>query len=368
MMSPSFPHFCFLVLCASLIIPTRCLICLPDDHVALFTFGDSLLDAGNNNYINTTTAMQANVWPYGETFFKYPTGRPSDGRLIPDFIAEYAKLPLIPPYLHPGYHRYTDGANFASAGAGALVETRQGLVIDLNTQLNYFKHLETLLRQRLGEAEAKTLLSRAVYLFSIGSNDYVVPFTSNSSVLQSYSQEEYVDMVMGNLTTVIKEIYEKGGRKFAFINVAPLGCLPLARALNPRNTGACMEELTSLVKLHNKALSHVLQKLASQLKGFRYSNTNSYSFLTERMNYPAKYGFKEGKSGCCGTGPYRGINSCGGKRSVEVYELCENPSEYLFFDSGHPTEKAYQQLAELMWNGDLNVTRPYSIKELFKHW
>jgi hypothetical protein len=45
--------------------------------------------------------------------------------------AEYAKLPLITPYLHPGYHRYIDGANFASGGAGALVETHQGYVCDL---------------------------------------------------------------------------------------------------------------------------------------------------------------------------------------------------------------------------------------------
>ncbi|KAB1206978.1 GDSL esterase/lipase 1 [Morella rubra] len=333
MMSPSFPHFCFLVLCASLVIPTRCLICLPEDHVALFIFGDSLFDAGNNNYINTTTSLQANYWPYGESFFKYPTGRHSVGRLIPDFI-------------------------------GKLTYS----VIDLNTQLNHFEHLETVLRQRLGEAEAKKLLARAVYLFSVGGNDYAVPFTSNSSVLQSYSQKEYVDMVIGNLTSVIKEIYEKGGRKFAVINMAPLGCVPLAKALNPRNTGACIEELTSLATLHNKALSHHLQTLASQLKGFRYSNTNFNSFLTERMNDPSKYGFKEGKSGCCGTGPYRGINSCGGTKSVKVYELCENPSEYLFFDSAHPTERANQQLAELMWNGDLNITRPYSIKELVKHW
>ena len=39
-------------------------------------------------------------------------------------------MPFIPPHLQPGYHQYTDGANFASAGAGALVETNQGLVCD----------------------------------------------------------------------------------------------------------------------------------------------------------------------------------------------------------------------------------------------
>ena len=60
---------------------------LPEGHVALFVFGDSLYDPGNNNYINTTTNYQANFWPYGETYFHFPTGRFSDGRLMPDFIS-----------------------------------------------------------------------------------------------------------------------------------------------------------------------------------------------------------------------------------------------------------------------------------------
>jgi hypothetical protein len=46
--------------------------------------------------------------------------------------AEHAKLPLIAPFLDPRNHRYTDGANFASAGAGALLETHQGFVCDLS--------------------------------------------------------------------------------------------------------------------------------------------------------------------------------------------------------------------------------------------
>ncbi|KAG7997302.1 hypothetical protein I3843_01G205100 [Carya illinoinensis] len=312
MMMSSSIHICFLVLCASLsIIPTPSLghshICLPDNHVALFIFGDSLFDAGNNKYFNTT--IPANFYPYGETFFKYPTGRYSDGRVIPDFVAEFAKLPLIPAYLHPGYKRYADGANFASAGAGALVGTYPGYVIDLHTQLSNFKRMKTLLKKEIGEAKAKTLVSRAVYITAIGSNDYVSAYFANSSVFQSYSPEEYVDMVIGNLTTVIKGIHKEGGRKFAFLNLAPLGCTPLFKAIN---AGECEEKITTLVKLHNKALSHVLQELESQLKGFKHSITDLYSLVNEAVNNPLKYGFKEGETACCGSGPYGGNRTCGG--------------------------------------------------------
>ncbi|KAG6669009.1 hypothetical protein CIPAW_01G213200 [Carya illinoinensis] len=347
-------------MCASLsiIIPTASLghshICLPDDHVALFIFGDSLFDAGNNNYINTTYQYRANFYPYGENFFKYPTGRFSDG-------PEFAKLPLIPAYLHPGYKRYADGANFASAGAGALVGTNLGSVIDLHTQLSNFKRMKTPLKKEIGEVEAKTLVSRAVYITSVGSNDYVAPYTANSSLFQSYSPEEYVDMVIGNLTTVIKGIYEEGGRKFAFVNMAPLGCSPFLRVIN---AGKCVEEITTLLKLHNRALSHVLQELGSQLKGFKYSITDFYSIVNETMNNPIKYGFKEGEAACCGSGRYRGINSCGGMGSVKVYELCEKASDYVFFDSGHPTERASLLLAKSMWSGNQSVTWPYNVKAL----
>lgn len=97
-------------------------------------------------YINTITDLQANFWPYGESYFHPPSGRFSDGRIIPDFIgeniylklslsflnsyinsllltAEFAGLPLIPTYLDPHNNEFLYGANFASAGAGVLDET-----------------------------------------------------------------------------------------------------------------------------------------------------------------------------------------------------------------------------------------------------
>ena len=80
------------------------------------------------------------------------------------------------------------------------------LVIDLKTQLSYFKKVSKILSQELGDAETTTLLAKAVYLINIGSNDYLVSLTENSSV---FTAEKYVDMVVGNLTTVIK-VYIRG--------------------------------------------------------------------------------------------------------------------------------------------------------------
>lgn len=83
-------YICILVSFTTFPSLISCYKNLPENHVALFIFGDSLFDSGNNNYINTTFDFQANFLPYGETFFKYSTGRFCDGRLIPDFIGKLA--------------------------------------------------------------------------------------------------------------------------------------------------------------------------------------------------------------------------------------------------------------------------------------
>lgn len=59
------------------------------EHKALFVFGDSLFDAGNNQYLNGSgMGASSTKLPYGETYFKHATGRVSDGRIVPDFIGK----------------------------------------------------------------------------------------------------------------------------------------------------------------------------------------------------------------------------------------------------------------------------------------
>lgn len=60
--------------------------------VVIFNFGDSNSDTGGMAAVN---GMNLNL-PEGRTFFRRPTGRLSDGRLVIDFICEFIFLPCFP--------------------------------------------------------------------------------------------------------------------------------------------------------------------------------------------------------------------------------------------------------------------------------
>lgn len=119
-----------------------------------------------------------------------------------------------------------------------------------------------------------------------------------------------------------------------------------------------------------------MKEMEEKLLGFDDRDRYYYSIFdfagaTEEMvTASSEYGFKEVNSACCGSGPFRGINSCGGKRRIMKeyfeFEVCENPDEYLFFDANHPSEAAYRRFAKLMWNGNRNLTGPYNLKSLFQ--
>ncbi|CAN1322966.1 GDSL esterase/lipase At3g43570 [Linum perenne] len=88
-----------------------------DKVAAVYAFGDSILDTGNNNYINTIS--KCNFPPYGTDFpGGKPTGRCSNGKLISDLFAEYVGVkPYLPPYLDPNLQAQDliTGVCFASA-------------------------------------------------------------------------------------------------------------------------------------------------------------------------------------------------------------------------------------------------------------
>lgn len=53
---------------------------------ALYVFGDSLFDSGNNNFL--PTLAKADYPPYGVNFPEGATGRFTDGKTIPDIMGK----------------------------------------------------------------------------------------------------------------------------------------------------------------------------------------------------------------------------------------------------------------------------------------
>ena len=58
----------------------------------VFSFGDSLTDTGNAAILPITAGGPFTNLPYGQTHFKRPSGRASDGRIVIDFIGMHDPL------------------------------------------------------------------------------------------------------------------------------------------------------------------------------------------------------------------------------------------------------------------------------------
>lgn len=96
----------------------------------MFVFGSSLVDNGNNNFLNGS-GVRADYLPYGVDFPLGPSGRFSNGRNVIDALGELLALPgLVPPFADPRTHGRAAlrGVNFASGGSGILDHTGQPTV------------------------------------------------------------------------------------------------------------------------------------------------------------------------------------------------------------------------------------------------
>ncbi|KHN46112.1 GDSL esterase/lipase [Glycine soja] len=316
--------------------------------LSILVFGDSTVDTGNNNYINTLA--KGNHLPYGKDFPGHmPTGRFSNGKLVPDFIASMLNLKdTVPPFLDPNLsdEELLTGVSFASGGSGFddLTTALTG-AIALSKQIEYFKVYVARLKRIAGENETKRILRDALVIISAGTNDFLFNFYDIPTRKLEFNIDGYQDYVQSRLQIFIKELYDLGCRKFAVSGLPSIGCIPIqittkSVSLKDRK---CEEDENSDAKLYNRKLARQLLKIQAMLPGSRVVYTNVYDPLNNLINQPEKYGFKETSKGCCGTGLFEVAPLCN-----EFTPICEDPSKYVFWDSVHPTEITYQYIAKYL--------------------
>ncbi|XP_019255145.1 PREDICTED: GDSL esterase/lipase At5g45960-like [Nicotiana attenuata] len=314
---------------------------------AVLVFGDSTVDSGNNNYINTLS--KCNFAPYGRDFVNHkPTGRFTNGRLITDYIVSYLGIKdFVPPYLDPSLslEELMTGVSFASGSSGFDPLTAQlSGVIPLEKQLEYFKEYKKRLENAIGKEKTKLIISKATFIISAGTNDFVVNYYNTPYRRHTYKVSAYQQFLLQLLQQFVQGLMNEGARTIAVAGVPPFGCLPLiitinsGSALQPRQ---CVESYSAVAREYNSLLQHLLKTM--QIHNTKLFYLDTYNPLNDMIQDPTKYGLTEVAKGCCGSGLVELSILCNPKSIV-----CNNPSQHMFWDSVHPTQFTYYTLFQAL--------------------
>ncbi|CAM0950751.1 unnamed protein product [Alopecurus aequalis] len=346
----------------------------PDKVPAVIVFGDSTADTGNNNFIQTVA--RGNHPPYGRDYAGgVATGRFSNGRLPVDFVSEALGLPpSVPAYLDPGHtiHQLATGVSFASAGAGLdnitaqIPVTKHSLsnlhrfhnatdhsstgcmqsAMTLSEQIDHFRRYTERLRRAKGEAAARYIVTRALYIFSIGASDFLQNYLVFPARGYRYTLPEYEAYLVGAAEAAVRAVHGLGARVVRIAGLPPLGCLPLERAMNLLVPGECNEMYNVVARSFNSRLRGLVARLNWELPGARLAYVDQYGFVSAMIAKPWEYGFENSVHGCCGTGYVETGVLC----SLDNGLTCDNADKYVFFDAVHPSERAYKIIAGAIIN------------------
>ncbi|KAJ0765673.1 putative triacylglycerol lipase [Helianthus annuus] len=320
---------------------------------AMYIFGDSLVDVGNNNYLSLSIA-RANFAHNGIDFpTGKATGRFSNGKNAADFFAEKVGLPSPAPYLSlvskfkklSSSNATVTGVSFASGGAGILNGTdelfRQS--IPLTKQVGYYSLVHEQLVQQLGPDEAQAHLSKSLFLVIIGSNDLFGYFNKNSKASKEYTPQQYVDLMASTLKGLLQRLYELGARKFVVSGVGVIGCCPAQRKRSA--TSDCNVEVNTWSVKYNDGLKALLQELKTESSDIQYSYCETYDVMNNFIEHPEAYGFTEIKEACCGRGYLKAEFPC-----TPISTYCSNRKNHIFWDLYHPTEYTSSIFADSVYN------------------
>ncbi|KAL6349543.1 hypothetical protein AAG906_034200 [Vitis piasezkii] len=348
---------------------------LPSLCYTSFVFGDSLVDAGNNDYLFSLS--KADSPPYGIDFTPsggQPTGRFTNGRTISDILDEALGAKSFPlPYLAPTTkpEAFLRGLNYASGASGILDKTGSLFIgrIPLREQVDSFEQSRSHMVNMIGEKATMELLKKAMFSITTGSNDMLnyiqplIPFFGDDKISATMLQ----DFMVSNLTIQLKRLHKLGARKLIVVGVGPLGCIPFVRAINLLPSGECAVEVNEMVRGYNKKLNRVLDHLNQEMGPetiFVYAN--SYDIVMGIIQNHHEYGFVNAGDPCCG-GYLPPFICFKGPNANTSSVLCDDRSKYVFWDAYHPTEAANRIMARKLLNGDESISYPINIGNLYNY-
>ncbi|GMJ14207.1 hypothetical protein like AT3G50400 [Hibiscus trionum] len=333
-------------------------VCFGHNVTAVFVFGDSLVEVGNNFYIDT---LAQPVAPNGIDFPKgIPSGRYTNSRTIADIIEdELGFKDYSPPFLAPNTSGdlILKGVNYASSGAGILQVTGSlfGERIWMEKQLDDFAKTRKDIISRIGAPAAKALLRNSLYVLAIGANDIL--FEAN---LEPFDEKSiFLDEVISHFKSHLKRLYNLDARKILVSNVPKVGCIPLDLDLHLCAEG-CVASINNLAKSYNSKLKSLLEDLTRSRPGSIFVYADIYAMTEDIINNYKSYGFDNADHACCEViGRHGGLIPC-----IGVSRVCPDRTKYVFWDPFHPTESALLIASKRLFDGGLEYVSPINLRQL----
>ena len=163
-------------------------------------------------------------------------------------------------------------------------------VIPLWKELEYYKEYQQKLRAYVGEKKANQILREALYLMSLGTNDFLENYYIFPTRQSQFSVRQYQDYLLGLGEYFIRELHGLGVRKLSITGLPPMGCLPLERATNIMGQNECQDEYNNVALEFNRKLEGLVAKLNKDLPGMRMVSSPAYDIFYQIIRRPALFG------------------------------------------------------------------------------
>ncbi|TVQ48036.1 MAG: G-D-S-L family lipolytic protein [Gloeocapsa sp. DLM2.Bin57] len=280
-------------------------IFLPSSAIAatfssIYGFGDSLSDRGNINQLVSEATGGNQTFPPSPP---YAEGRFSNGPIWGELLAQRLNIPLI-------------DLAFGGATTGSentLDTTLPGLpLLGLQQQIANFA------------LNNPTADPTALYTIWMGANDYL---PTNSIGFSPYSTDT---IPLRNIENAVNTLVGLGAKEIMILNLPNLGEVPLTNASLdgncPVNNQFDADCLNNLTRSHNQGLSSLFSSLPVDVNIIQ---VDVNTLLNNIITNPAQFGLTNVTEGCLD------LN----------FIPCDNPEQYLFWDSTHPTTRVHELIA-----------------------
>lgn len=158
--------------------------------------------------------------------------------------------------------------------------------------MEYFKQYQTTLKGYLGDEKSNKIIQGALYLISLGTNDFLENYYTLVERRLEYNVDKYEDFLLKIAEEFIRQVYGLGARKMSITGLPPMGCLPLERTTNALGGfgDSCIESYNNVSRSFNAKLSGLVKKLNQELPGVKIVCADAYSIFYSIIRRPSLYG------------------------------------------------------------------------------